>query len=330
MLQAPDGQNSPLVEAVISGSRELQYAACKAIADINPKQAFPGCSYVGKMAVLLAASDGRSTGVAVDPRTDTAQGLASAVYQSGSVGTTAKSGQQLFELINTNPDVDFIMITDSVGRPSYQQLVQQLRSYWLSKHLPIAILTRNAQRERQAEWVFDRDPLTLVLPATTDPRLVFGTVKRLLDLRRQPVSDTQRSQHAKFAMKWLSELLADPQLYRFYHLVSHKDQLVELVKVPSDFDLKSEILAGLGTAASQQTLVDLAEDNSLAIGERQLMLAGFVDSTKRFGVLLPPSEIRAQYNRFNEVESQEAAKIVGSILEAIEDRAKNGPTVGSR
>ena len=319
-----DSGNSPLVQAVISGNRELQYAACKAISQIDPKQAFPGCSYVGKIATLMAATDGRSTGVAVHPRTDVAQALASSVFQAGSIGLTVNSGEQLFEVLNVNPDIDFIMVTDSLSRPHYQEVVQQLRSYWLSKTLPIALLVRDTQRERQAELIFDRDPMTIVLPLTSNPKLVFTQVQRLRSLRKNVVSDAQRNQHADFAMNWISQLLSDP-VYRFYHLGAYKSQLEGLVKVPGNYDVKSQILSKLGTPVSQATLANLASDKTVPLSDRLIVANAFAASVQQFGILLSSAEIQAQYDRYNASESQpvEVQRILGSMLDAIEAKAKS-------
>ena len=329
VLLTGSGKNSPLVNAVISGNRELQYAACKAISQIDPRQAFPGCSYVGRITTMMAATDGRSTGIVAHPRSEVAQALASSIFQTGSIGLTASSGEQLFDILNSNPDIEFILVADSLTRQHYQEVVQQLRGYWLSKSMPIALLIRSAERERQAELIFDRDPMTIVLPLTSNPKLVFAQVKRLQELRKNVVSNAQRNQHSHFAMNWLGQLLDDPETYRFYDLSAHRDQLLELVNVPGNDERKSKILARLGTADSQLALADLAS-TTIGNSKRELFARAFADSIDRFGILLTPSQIRVQYDRYNasEFEPVEVQKILGSMLDAIEARAKaNGAPV---
>ena len=158
LLASENGKYSTLVQAVISGYRPLQFAAAKAITELNPQQPFVGCSYVSQFLVLLASTSGTSTAVAVHPRQGTAQAVATSIFQSGRTGLTANSSVQLFDVINSDPDIDFVVITDAISRPHFQELVQQVRSYWLSSKMPIALLVSNEVAERQAKLVLNDDP----------------------------------------------------------------------------------------------------------------------------------------------------------------------------
>ncbi len=319
-----DGKHSTLVDAILSGHRQLQFAAAKAIADIDPKHAFPGCSYVAQYLTLLANSSGNSSGVAVHSKQDSAQALATSIFQTGRTGLTVNSSFELFQMLNSNPDVDFIVVTDTIARPHYQELVQKIRSYWISQHIPVALVIRTDERERQAKRVLEDDAMTLVMPFTLDARSVFAQVNRLIEkIPASAVSNVQRQLQKEFALKWLAKTLADPQSYGFYELSRYQDQLARTASLPGLVDSKSNILAHLGTPTSQRILVNLASDVGLPIADRNQMVDAFKNSVSQNGLLLTRNEINSQYNRYDSTrfDNDSSRKVLNAILEIIESHA---------
>lgn len=321
LLASENGKYSTLVQAVVSGYRPLQFAAAKAIMELDPQKPFVGCSYVGQFLVLLANTGGNSTAVAVHPRADVAQAVATSIFQSGRTGLTANSSIQLFDVINSDPDVDFVVITDSISRPHYQELVQQLRSYWLSSKMPIALLMRNQESERQVKIVLGDDPLTLVMPFTTDAKLVNAQLSRLTRLLPDfPVSNAQRELQSQFALEWIARIFANEKTYRFYEMSRYRERIADLMRFPSDFATKQAVLAKLGTPASQQILIDFASDQAIDLEDRKLLVDGLSESVRRSGILLNRTEIKRQYDRFDNNSSDSEREILGAILNVLEAR----------
>ena len=331
LLVSENGKYSTLVQAVLSGYRPLQFAAAKAITEMDPQQPFIGCSYVAQFFVLLANTGGSSTALAVHPKAEIAQSLATSIFQSGRTGLTANSSLQLFDVINTDPDVDFIVITDSLARPHYQELVQQLRNYWLSSKMPIALLVRNAKAERQAKLVLDDDPLTLVLPFTTNAKLVNGQLLRLGQLLPDfSTSNAQREIQSQFALQWMAKTFEQERTYKFYELSRYRDRIAELMRFPDNFATKQEVLSKLGTPVAQQLLIDFASDETIDVEDRKLLIDGLNKSVKRSGIMLNRQEIRRQYERYDTTQSESEREILGSILDALESRSGQNASRVSR
>ena len=321
VLQSSDANPRPLVQAITTGYRPLQFAAARSIAMLDPKQSFPGCSYVAQVMVLMANSDGRPTAIVLHPQTEISQDLASSVFQTGMIGLTANSAKELFEMLKSNPDISLVFVTDTSGNPNYQELVQQIRGYWLTKHLPIGLLALDDKRGRKAGLVLGTDPKTLILPLNPNPKFVLGQVQRLNELRvGVPVTGGQLEQHAGIELEWLRKTLADPETYQFYHLSCYRDRIAQLGAVAGAFETKSDILKNVGTPAAQRTLLDLANDASLTNVERQSMAESFNQTVRKHGLLLTMSEVKMQYDRYNASESspKEIQDILGFILDSIE------------
>jgi hypothetical protein len=85
----------------------------------------------------------------------------------------------------------------------------------------------------------------------------------------------------------------------------------------------AQVLSALGTASSQRSLVDFASQIAQPLEARQAAAAAFAASVARFGTLLTTGEIRLQYDRYNQSESQDAdtQRLLASLLDTIELRA---------
>ncbi|MEM9410520.1 MAG: hypothetical protein AAGA30_05370, partial [Planctomycetota bacterium] len=325
LVAGRDGRLSPLVEALISGHRSLQFAAAKAIAELDPKSSFPGCSYMAKIMTYLANSGGNAAAVVMHPKQETAQALASSVFQSGFVGLTANTPQELFNTLEFNPDVEFVVVTDSTSNPHYHELVQQIRGFWMSRNLPIGLTTQSSQRERDAELLFDEDPLTVVLPATSNPGLVFNQMKRLSGLRLPTsVSNVQRNQHAEFALGWINNVLSAPEEYGFYGLQNYRQQLGQVTRMASSLEIRTELLKNLGNADSQNELWSLANDEAYSLTERRQFVSAFSEAVGRRGLLLSRQNLTrlATTVRSGQQTSKESEEILLSLISVIEKTAE--------
>ena len=315
-----------LINAILHGNRHLQFAAANAIKKIDPKQTFPGSSYFAKFMTYLSQSAAAGTGIVAHRNPGAAHRLASFVGQSGLQSRVSFSPESLISELNANPDAELVIITDSFSNPHYQELVQQVRKNWLTKKLPVGLFVRNDEHRRQAQLLFRDDPLTLVFPITSDPKLIYDQVQQLKSLQ-QPwqLTNPQRDRQNEVAIEWLALATNESEKYSFYHLAGFRDQLARLLGTTDNWELKSDIVGNIGTPTAQRELVNLASQNGLPIADRQLVATAFNRSVQKNGLLLTTSEILEQYQRYNASESQsvESQNILSSILNAIEAKSRD-------
>lgn len=132
----------PLVQAASHADRRVQFAACQAIMAINPQASFPGSSSVAEAIVSLAQSNGRSKVLIGHPDSTEAQNLAAVIKHIGFDADTATSGRDLLRLASQDPDIEYLLLADTLGSPTSQDLIYHLRTHPHTKRLPIALQYR--------------------------------------------------------------------------------------------------------------------------------------------------------------------------------------------
>ena len=140
---------SPLVRAVQYGDLRAQFAATEAIMNFDPTSPFPGCSYVAESIVSLARTGGQASIVIGHHHPDKGQTMASILNDNGYPASTAATGRELFKLAS-QPNVEYLVISDTLAHPSYRELIHQLRKSPRTRRLPIALMYRSERIEHSS------------------------------------------------------------------------------------------------------------------------------------------------------------------------------------
>ncbi len=317
-------QPGPLVSAILFGDRFLQYAAFEAITKIDPQQAYAGSSYVTSLATYLAQSESRAAALVGHNQLAAGQTLAAQLGASGVLGKSVSSSREFFRQATSSPDIEMLFVTDTLLRPQYSELIQQLRSDWRTRRLPIAFMFRDYERRKRVSYRFPNDSFLLLVPFSDEPTQVATHVTNLRELYDPwRISNVDRRRHAAVAVRWLAKVSSDRERYHFYDLGSNHDSLAKLLYFPGFAEEGSKILASLGTPDSQRELVNFASQSGLPVSDREKVVEAFADSVANGGTLLTSSEIQRQYDRYNasRTESEESQKLLGTILDVIEARS---------
>ena len=326
-LSAIAGQPAGLIDAIVFGDRHLQFAAMQAIAAIDPQKAYAGNSYMIKLAVFLAQSENRPSGLIGYNRGDLAQNYAATMLSLGLHGRAAASSREFFQTATSDPDLEVLVVTDSLNNPDYGHLIQQLRTDWRTRQLPIALLYRDVDRGRRTSIQLQNDPLFTAIPFSLQPNLVATHIERLDDqIKPWKISNFDRRRHGAFAMQWLAKISSDRERYYFYRLSSgEQSQLTKLLYFPGFAADASAVLGSLGTPESQRALVDFASQNAISVDEREFAAAAFARSVKRGGTLLTVADVQLQYDRYQAStdDPKESRRILAGLLDAIEERIRS-------
>ena len=317
-------QTRPLVRAILVGDRHLQFAALDAISTINPTSAYAGSSYVAELAVFLARSQNQSAALVGHIRPVIAQSYAGTLQALGINCVSAASSRSFFEKATTDPDLSIFIVTDTLDRPNYAELIQQLRNDWRTKRTPIAFMVSRTENISKMDKLIGKVDRLIALPMSTSPSDIASQVVRINKMTEPlSVSTDDRHRHSVAATSWLVKIASDPT-YKYYNLAAHEDQLVQLLYIPEFSTEAAKILSELGTSKAQREIVNYASQTGLPIEARQFMAEAFDRSVKRQGTMLTTHEIEQQYDRFNasEATSEETRKVLGSILDSIEARRK--------
>ena len=314
----------PLVDAILVGDRHLQFAAFDAIAEINPKSAYAGSSYVGELAAFLASSRFKQKMAIGHNRNEVTQAWASAVGPAGWATTSATSSQEFFEKATKDPDVAMLVVSDTLTRPAHRELVQQLRSHWKTRRMPIGLLARDSDRLIKSVRYTEGIDRLLTFPISLDGPAIALQLEQL-EKQESPwsVSSDDRYRHASRAVQWLEESVVDPQL-SYYRFAAHQKQLLGLLYHPEFTSAAAKILASQPSAVAQRAMLGFVSQGDLPIEAREMVADAFEAAVKRGGTMLTSNEIELQYERYNASENQpeETQKVLGRILDVIEARRK--------
>jgi hypothetical protein len=129
-----------------------------------------------------------------------------------------------------------------------------------------------------------------------------------------------RTAQAFQALTWIATLLETGHPYDEF--LRDADFAGESLYDEKLFEPSLKLLAVLGTAGSQRTLVNFASDPSVELASRQQAAQAFAANVQRNGMLLTPTEITAQFDRYNASESADRGtqQVLGHLLDVLEGK----------
>lgn len=325
VFHSAGSQMPPIVQSIMLGDRHLQFAALNVIDKLDPATAYPGSSLAVKLAVFLADTHQRSVGLVGHHRLGVAQTIAGSLPSAGLFGASASTSRSCFDFATRDPDVRLVLISDTLVAPRFDELIRQLRADFRTARTPIGLMLRGGSQNQAVARMIAKDPLTYAFPVAIDGELLATHVRRassLGDADLSLVTDGDRYRHAEASAKWLAKISSDRQRFGFYELGSFQQQLAGLLYRPGLEDAASQILANLGTPLAQRELANFASQKTVPPQRRRIAADSLSRSIEAGSTLLTRGQIKQQYDRYNasEQESEDARDILGSILDAIEQR----------
>ena len=322
-LYPPNGGRPTLIKAMLTGDRHLQFAAFQAIDDIDPKRPFNGASYITSMAVYAAGGGGQNAGLIGHRLTNLGQSYAATLLQTGYSGLAASESRDFFQKATSNPDLQFLVVSDTMSFPDSIELAQQLRNDWRTKRLPIIMAVSGQDSRIRMERVFRRSKNIFVHRFTLEPQIINAHIGQMFESKTWKLTPEDRRRHSFAAMDWLDKVASDRKTYKFFELGPHEAALTRLIYAPGFSEVAAKVLGALGTPAAQLEMINFASQTNLPIEERRPIADAFIKSINRSGTLLTTREIQIQYDRYNasQYASKSQQELLGSLLDAIEAKA---------
>jgi len=314
-LQSIGPRRSPLAAAVGHADRELRYAALETVMNIGPTRSFAGASGVTAALWYFAASSGTPQAIAASSVVTRASDWAGQLRGFGYDATPVTTGRDALRVALGSPRLELMLVDSDIGRPLVREVIYGLRSNAQTARVPIAVLS-SSHNLRRAQRISAQDRWLLATPRPHDEPAMKEVLLRVTESSRPDAK--QRTQQAAAALGWIAKLLETghpyDELLREAKLVSTTLHNAELAK-PS-----LRLLAVLGTADSQQLLLEYVSNNSLPIETRREASDALAKSVERFGKLLTTTEITRQYVRYNASETADAdtQQVLGQVLDILE------------
>ena len=297
----------------------IRAAAAEAILRLSPTNPYEGACDVAKSLMQMATGSLDRNVLIIHPKQKQATFLAGALQTLGLNATIATTGKEGLRASRADADIELILISDTVTKPSVSDVVQQIDHDHLTKPIPVCLMTTSELIGAGAEIV-QRFPQmeTFPLPSTTDgvAKLVQHTLPLTDEFALTPDERLARSQWAILKM---GELATDPVRFGFYEPTEWTETLVAALENPNLSSAAANALGQIGTPDAQLALVSHAAEKNFSIASRSAAARAFETAVERRGIMLNSKEILQQYDHYNDnLDDENTAEILSTIIDSIE------------
>ncbi len=312
---------APLVRAVRSPDPRLRIAALEAIARLKPQKPFAGSSHVLESLAFLAASSGGRRALIVGPTAEVFEEWVGVLRSRNIATDPATTGHEALRMALRSPDYELMLVDMAAQGPLAEDIVQQVRQDYRTASLRIGLIARSGFLER-AQRIAEQDPLTIAFSQPVDAEAARWQFGRLMGLMpREFVGFSERLGVAVRALRCLAKLGETSE--QLFDLRRAEDAALAGLLVPRLSVPAVAVLADIGTLASQEAMVEVANRVASPLTVRRAAAAAFDLNVHRFGLLLGQGAIRLQYVRYNQSATQnvDSQHVLASLLTTIESRA---------
>ena len=315
MLAAQPGRPSPVVVALSSPDRRIQFAAAETVLSLKPQQPFPGSSQVVPILArnLVAASAARA--VVIDPDNARGSALASLLQEAGYEGQAVPNARDGFTMVAESADYELIFIDPAIHDPNISPAIAQLRADPRTAGIPVIVVGDRASDDQLSKFERRYPRVKYFLrPAT------IGTLKLQLDpliasLQSMPLAAAERADNARRSAAWLAQITRGE-----IRGLDARPAEQALVASAANDALGPDVLIALGSLPSpkaQGALALVLLDDSGPMPMRLEAAKQITHSLRQFGVMLPASQtanvVELMERTGEPVFHQVLASVVGSM-----------------
>jgi CheY-like chemotaxis protein len=271
---------------------------------------------------FAAATSGKPRVMLAGPNTERSRYIAGYLDALGYRVETATNGKQMLHELAKSSDYEIVLLDAKIRRSTPDILIQQMRNDWRTASLPVGVLSGVDDFER-AKRAVRNDPLAEAFARPHDEESTAWQIEQLQSLAGDRfVPFALRQQQASKSLAILAKLAADKN--HVFNITEAQASALASLHAPNLGSEAAEVLSAIGTRQSQKALVDMASRSTAPAELRAAAVVEFRKSIERHGILLTTTDIRKQYDRYNQSEHQDeiTQKILAQILDCIEAPTK--------
>lgn len=322
----PD-QASPLVAALSTPDRRVQYAAARALVEMNPSRPFVGSSRV--VPVLSRFVTNRSfKAVILDGNLNRANSVASTVKRIGFDTVVAPTGGEAFRLASETADVELILIDPTAlqGTWNANDTLTNLRADARTAGIPVFFYGPLELRDR-LRGLLTNFPRVGFVVTPTDPALTGSILERqLTGMGTRALSPAERDDLAQGAAGLLATVASRPNSPYAADLSAAEPFLAQALLIPSSAQSAAAVLGDVPGADAQRSLAGVVLDPSRPAPLRLGAATSLSRSIQRFGPLLLPE----QEKRLVSALDTEPDPTLRGVMSAIHGALRPAPELAGR
>ena len=282
---ATGGRPDPLVEALSSPSRRVQFAAAEALIRLDPRRSFSGSSRVVPVLTRFLGTQGHARALVVDGNPQRGGQTASFLRNIGYDAQLAATGAEAFGLAASSADVELILTEAySVNDPwSMTDLLGNLKADGRTAGIPVVIVGALASRRVIADSL-ESFPDARFAVTPTETTLFGGQLNRIItSLGVRPFTPQERTSYAQRATGLLAAIARRPGSPFEPDLTSAVPALGTAINgavAPVDAAI---VLGDIPGQTAQRILADAALDTSKDPATRLASIENLARNIRRFG-----------------------------------------------
>lgn len=325
---AADGRSSPLVEALASPDRRVQFAAAQALVLLDPQKAFPGSSRVVPTLARFVTNQSTPRAVVVDSNPNRGGQVVAFLRELGYDPLLAPTGDQGFRLAAESADVELIIIEPSLADGSWRLIdtLTNLRADARTAGVPVFLVGPLNIHNRLRIHTTTIPRLGLLVTPVDAAGLKTQLDRRLDEMGARPLSPEESSNYAKAAAIVLARVASQPGGPFEKDLARAEPALTIALAEPGTGLVASAVLGDVPDINAQRGLADTLLDPSKPPALRLSSAAQLGKSIQRFGPLLRAT----QEKRLSEALDQATDPALRNALASVIGALRPGPDVSGK
>lgn len=317
---------SLLLRALESPDRRVEFAAARALVELEPARPFFGSSRVVPILSRFLRSEVVPRAVVIDGAVHRGAELASLLRSLNFDVDATDDARDGFRLATATADVELVFVAPSglLGGWELADLLANLRGDSRTRGLPVLLYGESAATGRRLAFYPEDDPLIEYLVIPPVPWALARQLDRITDrMGDRPLTPEERGRYAAEAAGLLARIAEKPIDAYTIDLAMAGDPLIHSLFNPALAESAAAALAIVPTAAAQRELADVALDGSRRPELRTVAADRLVVSVGRFGPLL---DLR-QRDRLPRAIAREADPAIRADLEAVAEAIRRSGAV---
>jgi HEAT repeats len=280
---AGSGQPHPLVEALYSPGRRVQFAAAKAIMELAPNEPFPGSSRVVPTLARFLTNQALSRAVVIDGNPNRGSQMAGFLINLGYDSELELTGNQGFLAAAESADVELILISYDLFQKGWglNDTLANLGADSRTAAIPVFIYGPLNVKFKRPNLEYDY-PGIRFLVQPVDAAMLDRQLKTLPAV----LAEQERTDYSREAATLLAKIAKDSKGPLAAHLTDAEPALAGALGVVETAPIAAAALGDLPDPDAQRSLAALVLDPSRDPNLRRQTAAQLIHSIHRYGRLI--------------------------------------------
>ena len=317
-LLSADGHPHPLVEALFAPGARVQFAAARALVDMQPTHPFPGSSRVAPVLARFVTAQRPPRAVIIDANASRGSQLSGSLRALGYETVLETSGDQGFRAAIDTVDVELIFVSHALSQSSWTltDVLSNLKSDSRTAALPVYVYGPGDLEVKRPNLLASFPGVKFLVQPLDAP-----TLEKLIGGRPASLSDADRAGYAKEATALLARIASQPTSPFTEGLNAVEPALAIAMSQPETSLSAATALGDLPSANAQRRLADAVLDPSLSANLRRNSAARLAHSIKRFGALVSADQEKRLAGEMEEETETELRTSLGTVVDALRAQA---------